>query len=105
MTKTYVLDTNVLLHNPEALFSFQENQVVIPFAVIEEIDNQKKRQDEIGRNARTASRILDGMRSSGRLELPRNAERHAHGRSPRHPPRSTRYSPVVGPVGSDSGES
>jgi PhoH-like ATPase len=67
MTKTYVLDTNVLLHNPEALFSFQENQVVIPFAVVEEIDNQKKRQDEIGRNARTASRILDEMRSSGRL--------------------------------------
>ena len=67
MTKTYVLDTNVLLHNPEALFSFQENEVVIPFAVIEEIDNQKKRQDEIGRNARAASRLLDCLRTSGRL--------------------------------------
>jgi PhoH-like ATPase len=67
MTKTYVLDTNVLLHNPEALFSFEDNEVVIPFAVIEEVDNQKKRQDEIGRNARMASRILDELRASGRL--------------------------------------
>ncbi|NLI81313.1 MAG: PhoH family protein [Deltaproteobacteria bacterium] len=67
MPKTYVLDTNVLLHNPEALFAFQENNVVIPFAVIEEVDNQKKRQDEIGRNARVVSQKLDGLRLSGRL--------------------------------------
>ncbi len=67
MPKTYVLDTNVLLHNPESLFAFADNQVVIPFAVIEEIDNQKKRQDEIGRNARTISRQLDELRSGGRL--------------------------------------
>ncbi len=67
MTKTYVLDTNVLLHNPEAMFAFQDNKVVIPFAVIEEIDNQKKRQDEIGRNARTVSQTLDALRSSGSL--------------------------------------
>jgi PhoH-like ATPase len=67
MPKTYVLDTNVLLHNPDALFAFEENNVVIPFAVIEEIDNQKKRQDEIGRNARVVSRELDGLRASNRL--------------------------------------
>ena len=67
MQKTYVIDTNVLLHNPKALFSFEENEVVIPLAVIEEIDNQKKRQDELGRNARMVSRILDGARSGGRL--------------------------------------
>ncbi len=67
MAKTYVLDTNVLLHNPEALFAFQDNEVVIPLAVIEEIDNQKKRQDEIGRNARVVSQRLDEMRSLGRL--------------------------------------
>lgn len=67
MTKTYVLDTNVLLHNPNALFAFQDNEVVIPLAVIEEIDNQKRRQDEVGRNARTASQILDGLRSQGCL--------------------------------------
>ena len=67
MSKTYVLDTNVLLHNPEALFAFEENEVVIPFAVIEEIDNHKKRQDEIGRNARLVSQKLDALRPQGRL--------------------------------------
>jgi PhoH-like ATPase len=67
MPKTYVLDTNVLLHNPSALFAFEENSVVIPLAVIEEIDNQKKRQDEIGRNARLVSQELDKMRAKGRL--------------------------------------
>ncbi len=67
MPKTYVLDTNVLLHNPGALFAFEENNVVIPFAVIEEIDNQKRRQDEIGRNARVVSRELDALRALSRL--------------------------------------
>ena len=67
MPKTYVLDTNVLLHNPSALFAFEENDVVIPLAVIEEIDNQKKRQDEIGRNARLVSKELDSLRGEGRL--------------------------------------
>ena len=67
MSKTVVLDTNVLLHDPGALFAFGAKRVIIPFAVIEEIDNQKKRQDEIGRNAREISRVLDGLRSSGRL--------------------------------------
>ncbi len=42
MSKTYVLDTNVILHNPNAIFSFQDNHIVIPLAVIEEIDDQKK---------------------------------------------------------------
>ncbi len=67
MRKTYVLDTNVLLHNPDALFAFEDNNVVIPFAVIEEIDNQKKRQDEIGRNARVVSRELDALREASSL--------------------------------------
>jgi PhoH-like ATPase len=78
MPKTYVLDTNVLLHDPRALFVFEEHRVVIPLAVIEEIDNQKKRQDEIGRNARTVSRILDSMRAGGPLSsgvaLPKGGE-------------------------------
>ena len=65
MPKTYVLDTNVLLHNPGALFAFEDNEVVIPMAVIEEIDNQKKRQDEIGRNARVVSQETRRMRESG----------------------------------------
>ncbi|MFP5212134.1 MAG: PIN domain-containing protein, partial [Acidobacteriota bacterium] len=67
MKKIYVLDTNVLLHNPRAIFAFEENDIVIPFAVIEEIDNQKRRQDEIGRNARMVSQMLDKLRESGRL--------------------------------------
>ena len=67
MPKTYILDMNVLLHNPRALFVFEENSVVIPLAVIEEIDSQKRRQDEIGRNARIVSRILDSLRMNGQL--------------------------------------
>ncbi|SHE95286.1 PhoH-like ATPase [Desulfacinum infernum DSM 9756] len=63
----YVLDTNVLLHDPDALFSFPNARLVIPLAVIEEIDDQKKRQDEVGRNARLASRRLDELRSRGPL--------------------------------------
>ena len=50
MAKTYVLDTNVLLHSAKALDSFQDNLVVIPMAVIEELDKFKKNQDELGRN-------------------------------------------------------
>lgn len=65
--KTYVLDTNVLLHDPRALYVFQENNVVLPLAVIEEIDDLKRRQDEIGRNARMVSRELDELRTSGSL--------------------------------------
>ena len=65
--KTFVLDTNVLLHNPKALFAFEDNDVVIPFVVVEEIDRQKRRQDDIGRNARVVSRELDLLRGRGRL--------------------------------------
>lgn len=65
MTNIYVLDTNVLLHDPKSPFAFKENDVVIPLAVIEEIDNQKKRQDEIGRNARIVSKLLDEIRTNG----------------------------------------
>jgi len=65
--KTFIIDTNILLHSPNALFVFDNNHVVIPLAVIEEIDDQKRRQDEIGRNAREVSRILDGLRVQGSL--------------------------------------
>ncbi|MBN1828348.1 MAG: PhoH family protein, partial [Deltaproteobacteria bacterium] len=67
MIKCYVIDTNVLLHNPDALFAFEDNHVVIPFVVIEEIDSQKHRQDEIGRNARVVARKLDALRDLGSL--------------------------------------
>ncbi len=65
--KVFVLDTNVLLHDPKAIFHFQEHDVVIPIVVIEEVDHFKKDQSEIGRNARTVSRHLDRLRESGSL--------------------------------------
>lgn len=66
-TKFFVIDTNVLLHNPEALFVFEENHVVIPYPVIEELDQQKRRDDDVGRNARQAIRHLDRLRNLGKL--------------------------------------
>jgi len=65
--KTFVLDTNVLLHDPEAMFSFGDNKVVIPMKVIEELDGFKTLNDERGRGARLISRRLDGLRSKGKL--------------------------------------
>ncbi len=65
--KTFVLDTNVLLHNSAALFMFDDNRVVIPFVVIEELDKFKKQNDDVGRNARQVIRHLDGLREKGRL--------------------------------------
>ena len=65
--KFFVLDTNVLLHNPEALFAFHDNIVVIPLTVIEELDRFKTENNDIGRNARQCIRHLDGLRRKGRL--------------------------------------
>ncbi len=65
--KNYVLDTNVLLHDPHSLLNFQENHVLIPIEVIEEIDRFKRESSELGQNARTVSRQLDALRAQGRL--------------------------------------
>ncbi len=67
MKKNYLLDTNVLLHDPNSLISFQDNNVLIPIEVIEEIDRFKRESNELGRNARTVSRMLDGWRAQGHL--------------------------------------
>ena len=67
MKKIFVLDTNVLLHDPKAIFSFEDNDVVIPIVVIEELDRFKKGIDEMGRNARQVSRFLDEFRRKGKL--------------------------------------
>ncbi len=67
MKKTFVLDTNVLLHDPNAIFAFHDNNVVIPIYVIEEIDSFKKDLSELGRNARQIVRLLDELRSDGSL--------------------------------------
>lgn len=65
--KNYVLDTNVLLHDPQSLLRFKQNHVLIPIEVIEEIDRFKRERTELGQNARTVSRMLDGLRQQGRL--------------------------------------
>ncbi|GAB7387682.1 PhoH family protein [Bacillaceae bacterium] len=67
MKKIYVLDTNVLLHDPLALYAFEENEIVIPSVVLEEIDAKKRYMDEIGRNARYVARLLDRLRTRGKL--------------------------------------
>ena len=54
MRKVYVLDTNVLLHDPHAIFKFEDNDVIIPIYVIEEVDQFKREGSERGRNARTS---------------------------------------------------
>ncbi len=65
--KIYVLDTNVLLQDPRAIFSFDDNEVVIPAVVLEEVDSKKRYMDEIGRNARQVSKLIDNMRQTGKL--------------------------------------
>jgi PhoH-like ATPase len=65
--KNFVLDTNVLLHDPRAIYHFADNTVVIPIYVLEEIDSFKKDQSDLGRNAREVSRQLDACRRLGRL--------------------------------------
>ncbi len=67
MKKTFVLDTNVLLHNSKALESFKDNNVVVPLGVIEELDAFKRNHDELGRSAREVARSLDKYRVNGKL--------------------------------------
>ncbi len=59
--RTYVLDTNVLIHDPAALFRFAEHALFIPMTVLEELDHGKKGASEVARNARQASRFLDEL--------------------------------------------
>lgn len=56
-----------MLHDPNAIFAFDEHEVVIPAVVLEEIDSKKRNPDEIGRNARGVSRLLDALREQGHL--------------------------------------
>ncbi|MEK5443277.1 MULTISPECIES: PhoH family protein [unclassified Fredinandcohnia] len=67
MGKIYVLDTNVLLQDPRAIYSFEDNEVVIPAVVLEEVDSKKRYMDEIGRNARQVSKLIDNLRKTGKL--------------------------------------
>lgn len=67
MKKIFVLDTNVFLNDPNAFFGFEDNDVVIPSVVIEEIDGKKRLQDDVGRNARAFARALDRLRTEAPL--------------------------------------
>src|SRR5438128_7733492 len=59
--KLFVLDTNVLMHDPTSLFRFEEHDVFLPIMIIEELDHHKTGISEIARNARQASRFLDDI--------------------------------------------
>jgi PhoH-like ATPase len=65
MKKNYVLDTNVLLHDPRAIFRFEDNDVIVPIYCIEEVDQFKREGSERGRNARQIARVLDELREQG----------------------------------------
>lgn len=68
MKKTYVLDTNVLLSDPRCFNNFQDNDLVVPILVLEELDRHKGRSDEVGRNCREVSRYLDALTNEGSLK-------------------------------------
>ena len=65
MKKNYVLDTNVLIHDPQSIFRFEDNNVIIPIYAIEEVDQFKREGSERGRNARSIARLLDELKDRG----------------------------------------
>jgi PhoH-like ATPase len=65
--KTFVIDTNVLIHNPEALLSFRDTEIVLPLWVLEELDSLKTYADQRGKSARDAIRFISSLTSSGNL--------------------------------------
>ena len=67
MRRTIILDTNVLLHTPKAIYSFKNSSIIIPVEVIEEIENFKRDMTELGRNSRAMAKILDDLRAEGSL--------------------------------------
>src|SRR5690606_41439025 len=62
MRKIFILDTNVLLHDPNAIFKFEDNELIVPIYVIEEVDRFKRDSSERGRNAREVGRLIDSLR-------------------------------------------
>ena len=67
MSKLYVLDTNVLIHDPESIFKFEDNDIVVPMVVIEELDGLKKGHGEIAYSARQALKLIDSLRENGNI--------------------------------------
>lgn len=75
LKKTFIIDTNVLLHDPDALTSFEDSYIVIPLAVLEELDSAvKKSRDEIAKNARTVLRYLGSLKKIGKGDLHQGVE-------------------------------
>ena len=76
--KLFVLDTNVLMHDPTCLFRFEEHDIYIPMVTLEELDDHKKGVSEVSRNARQASRFLEEIVSETELEVGHGIALHAH---------------------------
>ncbi|HET7061759.1 MAG TPA: PhoH family protein [Nitrosospira sp.] len=78
-TKLFVLDSNVLMHDPTSLFRFQEHDVYIPMVTLEELDHNKKGMSEVARNARQTSRFLDEIVSSAIADIDEGISLEPHG--------------------------
>ena len=68
-TRLFVLDTNVLMHDPLSLYRFEEHDIYVPITTLEELDNNKKGTTEVARNARQASRMLDDIVSGSEHDI------------------------------------
>jgi PhoH-like ATPase len=77
-SKLFVLDTNVLLHDPTCLYRFQEHDIYVPMATLEELDHNKKGVSEVARNARQASRFLDEVVGDNELDIAKGIALAAH---------------------------
>lgn len=77
--KLFVLDSNVLMHDPTSLFHFQEHDIYIPMVTLEELDNNKKGMSEVARNARQTSRFLDEIVSSAITDIDEGISLESHG--------------------------
>jgi PhoH-like ATPase len=77
--KLFVLDTNVLMHDPTSLFRFEEHDVFIPMATLEELDSHKKGMSEVSRNARQAARFLDELMGHAPADIGEGIPLASHG--------------------------
>ncbi len=77
--KLFVLDSNVLMHDPTSLFHFEEHDIYIPMVTLEELDNNKKGMSEVARNARQTSRFLDEIVSSAIADIDEGISLESHG--------------------------
>src|SRR3989337_1581603 len=78
LVKLFVLDTNVLMHDPTSLFRFAEHDIFIPIMTLEELDHNKKGMSEVARNARQASRFLDDIISHAKGNIERGIPLYRH---------------------------